>query len=175
MKRWKGRGPLGGGVQHKPTDEGAEVLSLLKRADAHFVLLRFVTPKDGNAHETLVKVLELDPGNERALKKIQEISEIYRGWGKADFRKMKFSRARGHFEKVLLIHPEDRGAQDWLEAIEQAGEEVRITVREPEEQDRFALLEQEQKEDERTRREEVLEEVLQVLRRRGRTRSTTKI
>ncbi len=143
------------------------MLSLLKRADAHFVLLRFVTPKDGNAHETLVKVLELDPGNERALKKIQEISEIYRGWGKADFRKMKFSRARGHFEKVLLIHPEDRGAQDWLEAIEQAGEEVRITVREPEEQDRLALLEQEQKEDERTRREEVLEEVLQVLRREG--------
>ena len=88
--------------------------------------------------------MRLDPANERALQKLQEMAEIYRVWGERDFERRVWIRARRRYERILLIFPEDREAQDRLAAIEQAEQEkVTRETREEEERERLARIEHE--------------------------------
>ena len=109
---------------------------LLALADSQFSRKHYTTPKGDNAFETFREVLRLDPGNERALQTLQEMAQIYRGWGDRDFGRGNLERARQNYEKILIIFPEDREALDQLAAINSAEEEARRVAREEEERHR---------------------------------------
>ncbi len=128
-------GVMGGRTEPRTTpprrDEVDELTSLLNRADSQFSRRRYTTPAGDNAYETLEEVMRLDPGNERALQKLQEMAEIYRVWGERDFE-----RARQNYNKILSIFPEDREATDRLADMDTA-------ERAEAERQRLARIEQE--------------------------------
>ncbi len=119
-------------------DEGDKLVALLNRSDSQFSRRRYTTPAGDNAHETLQEALRLDPSNIRALDKLQEMAEIYRGWGEQDFE-----RARQNYNKILTIFPEDREAIDRLAAVDTA-------ERAEAERRRLARIERERPEEQET-------------------------
>ncbi len=107
---------------------------LLALADSRFSRKHYTTPKGDNTFETLKKVLRQDPANKQALQRLQEMAQIYRGWGDRDFGRGSLERARQNYEKILIIFPEDREALDQLAAINSAEQEEATRIAREEEE-----------------------------------------
>jgi pSer/pThr/pTyr-binding forkhead associated (FHA) protein/tetratricopeptide (TPR) repeat protein len=82
------------------------VAQLLKEAEAHFVAKRYLTPVHQNAYSIFQAVLALEPQNETALKRIEQIRAYYRTEGEAHFKTGNWPKALAYLERYTLIDPD---------------------------------------------------------------------
>jgi len=81
------------------------VAQLLKEAEAHFVVKRYLTPVHQNAYSVYQAVLALEPQNETALKRIEQIRAHYRTEGDVHFKASNWPKALAYLERYTLIDP----------------------------------------------------------------------
>jgi pSer/pThr/pTyr-binding forkhead associated (FHA) protein len=82
------------------------VAQLLKEAEAHFALKRYLTPVHQNAYSVYQAVLALEPQNETALKRIDDIRAYYRTEGDVYFKAGNWPKALAYLERYTLIDPD---------------------------------------------------------------------
>jgi pSer/pThr/pTyr-binding forkhead associated (FHA) protein len=82
------------------------VAQLLKDAEAHFAVKRFLTPVHQNAYSVYQAVLALEPQNETALKRLEQIRVYYRNEGDAHFKAGNWPKALAYLERYSLIDPD---------------------------------------------------------------------
>jgi len=82
------------------------VAQLLKEAEAHFVVKRYLTPVHQNAYSVYQAVLALEPQNETALKRIEQIRWYYRTESDAHFTAGNWPKALAYLERYTLIDPD---------------------------------------------------------------------
>jgi pSer/pThr/pTyr-binding forkhead associated (FHA) protein/tetratricopeptide (TPR) repeat protein len=82
------------------------VAQLLKEAETHFSLKHYLTPVNQNAYSVYQAVLALEPQNETALKRIEQIRAYYRGEGDVHFKAGDWAKALAYFERYSLIDPD---------------------------------------------------------------------
>ena len=82
------------------------VAQLLKEAETHFAVKRYLTPVHQNAYSVYQAVLALDPQNETALKRIEQIQAYYRTEGDAHFKAGNWPKALTYLERYTLIDPD---------------------------------------------------------------------
>ena len=82
------------------------VAQLLKEAEAHFAVKRYLTPVHQNAYSVYQAVLALEPQNETALKRIEQIRAYYRTEGDAHFKAGNWPKALAYLERHTLIDPD---------------------------------------------------------------------
>jgi pSer/pThr/pTyr-binding forkhead associated (FHA) protein/tetratricopeptide (TPR) repeat protein len=90
----------------KQQNQQQTVAQLLKDAEAHFAVKRYLTPVHQNAYSVYQAVLALEPQNETALKRIEQIRVFYRSEGDAAFRAGNWPKALAYLERYSLIDPD---------------------------------------------------------------------
>ena len=90
------------------------VAQLLKEAEAHFAVKRYLTPVHQNAYSVYQAVLALEPQNETALKHIEQIRAYFRTEGDVHFKAGNWPKALTYLERYTLIDPD---AMDMREKI----------------------------------------------------------
>jgi pSer/pThr/pTyr-binding forkhead associated (FHA) protein/tetratricopeptide (TPR) repeat protein len=82
------------------------VAQLLREAEEHFTARRYLTPVHRNAYSAFQAVLALEPQNETALRRIDQIKSYYRSEGESHFKDGNWPKALAYFERYALIDPE---------------------------------------------------------------------
>jgi pSer/pThr/pTyr-binding forkhead associated (FHA) protein/tetratricopeptide (TPR) repeat protein len=82
------------------------VAQLLKEAETHFSGKRYLTPVHHNAYSVYQAVLALEPQNETALKRIEQIRAYYRNEGDIHYKAGSWQKALAYFERYTLIDPD---------------------------------------------------------------------
>ena len=82
------------------------VAQLLKEAETHFALKRYLTPVHQNAYSVYQAVLAIEPQNETALKRIEQIRAYFRTEGDAHFKAGNWPKALAYLERYALIDPD---------------------------------------------------------------------
>ena len=93
--------------QQKPRKDQT-LAQLLKEADTHFRAQRYLKPMNQNAYLLYQAALTLEPGNELALKRINQMKSFYREHGNKHFVQGNWSRALSYFERYYLIDTETK-------------------------------------------------------------------
>ena len=88
--------------QQQPREDQT-LAQLLKEAETHFRAQRYLKPVNQNAYLLYQAALTLEPGNELALKRIDQMKSFYREHGDKNFAKQNWSRALSYFERYYLI------------------------------------------------------------------------
>jgi tetratricopeptide (TPR) repeat protein len=79
---------------------------LLKEAETHFAVKRYLTPVHQNAYSIYQAVLALEPQNENALKRIEQIRAYFRTEGEVHFKAANWPKALAYLERYTLIDPD---------------------------------------------------------------------
>jgi pSer/pThr/pTyr-binding forkhead associated (FHA) protein/tetratricopeptide (TPR) repeat protein len=82
------------------------VAQLLRDAEAHFAAGRLLTPVHRNAYSAYQAVLAIEPHNETALRRIEQIRQHYRSEGEAQFRAGHWDKALSYLEAFILLEPD---------------------------------------------------------------------
>ena len=90
-------------VHQQQTREDQTLSQLLKEADAHFKAQQYLKPVNQNAYVLYQAVLTLEPENELALKRIDQMKAFYRENGENYYAKNNWSKALSYFERYYLI------------------------------------------------------------------------
>ncbi|MHC1742002.1 MAG: FHA domain-containing protein [Syntrophobacteraceae bacterium] len=80
---------------------------LLEEAEAHFAARRYTTPLGNNAYALYKSVLALDPNNQTALQRIEEMKAFYREIGTRYYQQKNCPAALSYLERYLVIDPQD--------------------------------------------------------------------
>ncbi len=80
---------------------------LLEEAEAHFAAKRYTTPLGNNAYALYRSVLALDPDNQTAIKRIEEMKAFYREIGTRFYLQKNCQAALSYLERYLVIDPQD--------------------------------------------------------------------
>jgi tetratricopeptide (TPR) repeat protein len=90
----------------KKTHQKQDLAQLLKEAETHFLARRYLTPVNQNAFAAYQAVLSMDPKNELALQRIEQIKTFYRENGDGYYKKGNWPKALSYFERYAIIDPE---------------------------------------------------------------------
>lgn len=90
------------------------VSQLLAEAEEHLKAGRILAPVNKNAYAAYQAILSLDPENETALQKIEEIKTMFRDRGMKAYKAGRWADALANFEKYLLIEPQDKEIKRYL-------------------------------------------------------------
>ena len=93
--------------QQQPS-KNQTLAQLLKEAETHFRAQRYLKPVNQNAYLLYQAALSLEPANELALKRIDQMKSFYREHGDKYFVKRNWSRALSYFERYYLIDTETK-------------------------------------------------------------------
>jgi len=93
-------------LDYQRNEQQQTVAQLLKEAEAHFAVKRYLTPVHQNAYSIYQAVLALEPQNETALKRIEQIQAYYRTEGDAHFKAGNWPKALAYLERYTLIDPD---------------------------------------------------------------------
>jgi pSer/pThr/pTyr-binding forkhead associated (FHA) protein len=93
--------------QQQPREDRT-LAQLLNEAETHFRARHYLTPVNQNAYVFYQAALTLEPENELALKRIEEMKAFYREHGENYFLQKKWSRALSHFERYYLIDADNK-------------------------------------------------------------------
>ena len=88
------------------THQKQSLAQLLKEAETHFLARRYLTPVNKNAFAAYQAVLSMDPKNELALQRIEQIKTFYRENGDGYYKKGNWPMALSYFERYAIIDPE---------------------------------------------------------------------
>lgn len=90
-------------VHQQQSREDQTLAQLLKEADAHFKAQQYLKPVNQNAYVLYQAVLTLEPQNELAIKRIDQMKAFYRENGENYYAKKNWSKALSFFERYYLI------------------------------------------------------------------------
>ncbi len=105
----------GKGIANLP-EEGIQ--ELLNQADRYFYRQQFTTPPEANAYDLYRQVLQQDPQNSYALKKMAQMTRTYKVWADTAREKGDSRRAKVYYQRYLFLRPDDQEAQTLLKNIE---------------------------------------------------------
>jgi tetratricopeptide (TPR) repeat protein len=80
---------------------------LLEEAEIHFAAKRYTTPLGNNAYALYRSVLAMDPNNQLALQRIEEMKAFYREVGTRYYQQKNCQAALSYWERYLVIDPQD--------------------------------------------------------------------
>lgn len=83
------------------------IAQLLEEADIHFAAKRYTTPLGNNAYALYRSVLAMDPNNQTALQRIDEMRAFYRETGNRYYQQKNCQAALSYWERYLVIDPQD--------------------------------------------------------------------
>jgi pSer/pThr/pTyr-binding forkhead associated (FHA) protein/tetratricopeptide (TPR) repeat protein len=92
------------------------VAQLLKEAETHFSVKRYLTPVHQNAYSFYQAVLALEPQNETALRRIEQIRAYYRNEGDMHFKAGSWPKALAYLERYTLIDPDAMDVREKIAA-----------------------------------------------------------
>lgn len=75
----------------------------LAECDDCFQRRRYTTPEENNAFDCYRNILEKDPSNSHAKKKIYEIARIYKDWGDTAYEQRDCAKARTYYERYRFV------------------------------------------------------------------------
>jgi pSer/pThr/pTyr-binding forkhead associated (FHA) protein len=90
-------------IHQQQTREDQTLAQLLKEADVHFKAQQYLKPVNQNAYVLYQAVLALEPENEVALQRIDQMKAFYRENGENYYAKKAWSKALSFFERYYLI------------------------------------------------------------------------
>ncbi len=125
-----------------------KIAKLLKEGNSLFAKQRWVSGRGRNALTVYREILKLDPVNQEAKSKLDEMVNAYLKNGAQAMKNKSYKTAKSNFEKVLKIDPNNITASSSLEIIAAYEEQARNLQLEKERQ-RKAQLAAAQKEKER--------------------------
>lgn len=105
------------------------VAQLLKEAEEHFLAKRYLTPVNNNAFAAYQAVLSLEPKNELAHQRIEQIKAFYRENGEGYYKKGDWAKALSYFERYAIIDPESSKIKSKISACRQKMVSGRKSVR----------------------------------------------
>ena len=94
-----------------------DVPTLLTEADAYFDRQQFTTPPEANAYDIYRQVLERDPKNARALKRIAQMARTYQAWANRAEQQGDTAKANIFYERYLFLKPDDAQMQERLRTL----------------------------------------------------------
>lgn len=103
----------------KKTHQKQNLAQLLKEAETHFLARRYLTPVNKNAFAAYQAILSLDPKNELALQRIEQIKTFYRENGDGYYKKGNWPKALSYFERYAIIDPESAEIKAKISACRQ--------------------------------------------------------
>ncbi len=83
------------------------IAQLLEEAEVHFAAKRYTTPLGANAYALYRSVLAMDPTNQLALQRIDEMRTFYRETGNRYYQQKNCAAALSYWERYLVIDPQD--------------------------------------------------------------------
>jgi pSer/pThr/pTyr-binding forkhead associated (FHA) protein len=90
-------------MHQQQSREDQTLAQLLKEADAHFQAQQYLKPVNQNAYVLYQAVLTLDPKNELAIQRIDQMKTFYRENGDNYYAKKNWPKALSYFERYYLI------------------------------------------------------------------------
>lgn len=90
-------------MRQKQTRQEQTLAQLLKEADVHFKAKQYLKPVNQNAYVLYQAVLTLEPNNELALQRIDQMKAFYRENGENYYAKKNWPKALSFFERYYLI------------------------------------------------------------------------
>lgn len=84
------------------------IQSLLDTADQYYRKQQFTTPPEANAFDLYRDVLQRDPKNAHAKKRIQQMAAIYKNWSDQASRNGDVEKAHIFYQRYLYIAPADQ-------------------------------------------------------------------
>jgi pSer/pThr/pTyr-binding forkhead associated (FHA) protein len=90
-------------MHQQQSREDQTLAQLLKEAGAHFKAQQYLKPVNQNAYVLYQAVLTLEPNNELALQRIDQMKAFYRENGENYYAKKRWSKALSYFERYYLI------------------------------------------------------------------------
>ena len=88
------------------------VYQLMQEAEQAFREGRYLAPVNHNAYAAYQAILSIDPSNQLARKRIQEILDIFRKKGEEALSRRDYQEALGYFERYLLVNPDDQEVKE---------------------------------------------------------------
>lgn len=95
-------------VEEAPEEESAPAVNidaLLQQAENLFTKQYYLSPLNNNAYGIYLKILQVDPGNETVLGKIEKIKTFYRFHGQNYCSQGNKTTAETYFRRFLIIEP----------------------------------------------------------------------
>jgi pSer/pThr/pTyr-binding forkhead associated (FHA) protein len=101
-------------IHQQQTREDQTLAQLLKEADVHFKAQQYLKPVNQNAYVLYQAVLALEPENELALQRIDQMKAFYRENGEKYYAKKVWSKALSYFERYYLIDTDTKDVNNKL-------------------------------------------------------------
>jgi len=95
----------------------ATLQEVLAQADRYFEQNQFTTPPEANAYDLYREVLQRDPENAHAQKRIKQMARTYKLWAEQALQQGEDEKARTFYQRYLFLIPED---QEILNLLRQA-------------------------------------------------------
>jgi pSer/pThr/pTyr-binding forkhead associated (FHA) protein len=89
---------------------------LMAEANVHFAARRFTTPIGKNAYAIYQTILSLDPNNQVARERIEQMKVFYKEKGQKLSQQNSCGSALNYFERYLLISPEDTEVMEMVKS-----------------------------------------------------------
>ena len=102
--------------------------SLLAEAGGDFAANRLTQPAGNNAVEKYRRVLELEPGNDRAVRGLDAVVDRYLQYLDQALARNDPEQAQGHFAKALAINPLHPGLESARSRLEAGRAQVQVTT-----------------------------------------------
>ena len=109
--------------------EDQTLAQLLKEADVHFKAQQYLKPVNQNAYVLYQAVLALEPENEVALQRIDQMKAFYRENGENYFAKKVWSKALSFFERYYLIDTDTKEVNNKMKICREKLAEARAESR----------------------------------------------
>jgi hypothetical protein len=94
--------------------EDTAIQELLQRADAYFARQQFTTPPEANAFDLYQEVLHRESQNAHALKKIEQMTKIYKTWADNAYQRGEYEKAKLLYQRYLFLIPDDQQVRELL-------------------------------------------------------------
>jgi hypothetical protein len=87
-------------------EKQSQITNLLEACAAHFKANRLTTGQGGNALDCYNKVLDLDPGNMKALAGLENMAERYANWAEQSLKSGTLQETRAYLDRLIQVNPE---------------------------------------------------------------------
>ncbi len=101
----------------------AQIQQWLSQAEQYLAQGRLIEPADGNAYDSLQKILAYRPDHPQALRRIESIGTRLLAMATEAEEDQRWDQASAHLRSLLSIRPEHELARDRLTALESAAQE----------------------------------------------------
>ena len=100
-----------------------QIQQWLSQAEEYLAQGRLIEPADGNAYDSLQKILAYRPDHPQALRRIESIGTRLLAMATEAEQDQRWDQASAHLRSLLFIRPEHELARDRLTALESAAQE----------------------------------------------------